>query len=274
MCHVMQINRSGFYAWLSEPKSRRELEDERLLGQIKQFWVESGFSYGYRNITKDLKDTGETCGKNRVNRIMRQAGIESRRRYKRHRGFRGGNENLAAANTLDRQFEMPKPNQVWVTDFTYVRTHEGWLYVTIVIDLFSRQVVGWSMKNTPKADLVIDALLMAVWRRKPKGRVLIHSDQGVQYTCSDWRTFLKDNNLQASMSRQGNCWDNAVAESFFSLMKGERIRGRIYPTRHEARADIFDYIELFYNPRRRHGNNDGISPVQYEKQYYEKLLVV
>tara|TARA_B100000780_G_scaffold279009_1_gene254946 strand:- start:2525 stop:2920 length:396 start_codon:yes stop_codon:yes gene_type:complete len=130
------------------------------------------------------------------------------------------------------------------------------------------------MKNTPKADLVIDALLMAVWRRKPKDRVLIHSDRGVQYTCSDWRTFLKDNNLQASMSRRGNCWDNAVAQSFFSLMKGERIRGRIYPTRHEAWADIFDYIELFYNPRRRHGNNDGISPVQYEKQYYEKPLVV
>jgi len=130
------------------------------------------------------------------------------------------------------------------------------------------------MKNTPKADLVLDALLMAVWRRKPKGRVLIHSDQGVQYLRSDWRTFPKDNHLQASMSRRGNCWDNAVAESFFSLMKGERIRDRIYPKKHEARADIFDYIELFYNPRRRHGNNEGISPVQYKKQYYEKLLVV
>lgn len=130
------------------------------------------------------------------------------------------------------------------------------------------------MKNNPKADLVIDAVLMAVWRRKPENRVMIHSDQGIQYTCSDWRTFLRDNNLEASMSRRGNCWDNAVAESFFSLLKGERIRDKIYSTRHEARGDIFDYIEMFYNPKRRHGNNNGVSPVQYEKQYYEKLLVV
>lgn len=138
----MQINRSGFYAWLLKPKSNRAIEDARLLRQIKQFWIESGFSYGYRNITKDLKDHGETCGKNRVNRIMRDAGIQSKRRYKRHRGFRGGNQNQITSNKLDRQFEVAKPNQVWVSDFTYVRTHEGWLYVTIVIDLFSRQVVG------------------------------------------------------------------------------------------------------------------------------------
>ena len=147
MCRVLNINRSGFYAWLLEPKSRRMIEDERLLSQIRQFWLESGFSYGYRNITKDFKDHGEACGKNRVHRIMRQASIRSKRRYKRHPGFKCGNENLVVANTLNRQIEMNKSNQVWVTDFTYVRTHEGWLYVTIVIDLFSRQVVGWSMKN-------------------------------------------------------------------------------------------------------------------------------
>lgn len=274
MCRVMQINRSGFYAWLLQPKSNRQREDERLLVQIKQCWLESGFAYGYRNITKDLKDLGETCGKNRVSRIMRQAGIQSKRRYKQHQGFKGGNQHHAANNVLDRQFSVTQPNQAWVTDFTYIRTHEGWLYLTIVLDLFSRKVVGWSMKSQPKADLVIDALLMAVWRRKPTNKVLVHSDQGIQYTCSDWRSFLKANHLEASMSRRGNCWDNAVAESFFSLLKGERIRGRIYPTRYEARAEIFDYIELFYNPKRRHSNNNGISPVKYEKQYYEKLLVV
>ncbi|MDX8380602.1 MAG: IS3 family transposase, partial [Ghiorsea sp.] len=146
--------------------------------------------------------------------------------------------------------------------------------LTIVLDLFSRQVVGWSMKSSPKADLVIDALMMAVWRRKPKNKVLIHSDQGVQYSCSDWRKFLVDHNLEASMSRRGNCHDNAVAESFFSLLKTERIKKKIYKTRGEARSDIFDYIELFYNPVRHHGNNNGLSPMKFESKYYEELLSV
>ena len=148
------------------------------------------------------------------------------------------------------------------------------LFFTIVLDLFSRQIVGWSMKNNPRADLVIDALLMAIWRRKPKGRVLVHSDQGVQYTSSDWKKFAKDNNLDLSMSRRGNCHDNAVAESFFSLLKTERIKRKIYKTSNEARSEIFNYIEFYYNPERRRGNNDGVSPVVYEKQYYEKLSAV
>jgi putative transposase len=274
MCRVLEIHPSGFYAWLKQPESPRAKEDKRLLGIIKQFWMESGFSYGYRTITLDMKDQGETCGKNRVYRIMKEADIRSQRGYRKHRGFRGGDLNLAAPNTLDREFEVDQPNQSWVTDFTYIRTHEGWLYLTIVLDLFSRQIVGWSMKSSPKADLVIDALLMAIWRRKPEGKVLIHSDQGVQYTCSDWRSFVKDNNMELSMSRRGNCHDNAVAESFFSLLKTERIKRKVYKTRNEARSEIFNYIEFFYNPTRRHGNNDGVSPVEYEKQYFEKLSSV
>ena len=202
---------------------------------------------------------------------MREAGIQSQRGYKRHRGFTGGGISHIAPNTLDRQFQVSQPNQAWVTDFTYIRTHEGWLYLTIVLDLFSRQVIGWSMKNNPRADLVIDALLMAAWRRRPEKKVLVHSDQGIQYTCADWRKFLADNNLEASMSRRGNCHDNAVAESFFSSLKTERIKRRIYTTRADARTDVFDYIEMYYNPNRRHGNNGGISPVEYEKQYFEKL---
>ena len=274
MCRVLNIHRSGFYAWQKQPDSPRAIEDRRLLGQVKQYWIESGFAYGYRNITLDLKDHGETCGKNRVYRIMQRAGIQSQKGYKKHRGFSGGDLSHVAPNTLDRQFTVDGPNQVWVTDFTFIRTHEGWLYLTIVLDLFSRQVVGWSMKNNPRADLVIDALLMALWRRKPEGKVLIHSDQGVQYTCSDWRKFLADHNLEASMSRRGNCHDNAVAESFFSLLKTERIKRRIFKTRNEARAEIFNYIEFFYNPSRRHGNNDGVSPVEFERQYFEKLSSV
>ena len=274
MCRVLQVHRSGFYAWLSQPLSCRAKEDQRLLLKIKQFWAESSFSYGYRNITLDMKDDGETCGKHRVYRIMRQAQIQSQRGYKKHKGFHGGNLSLVAPNRLDRQFEVEQPDQVWVTDFTYIRTYEGWLYLTVVLDLFSRQVIGWSMKKNPRSDLVIDALLMAVWRRKPETKVMVHSDQGVQYTSRDWRAFLDDNNLEISMSRRGNCHDNAVAESFFSLLKAERIKRKIYKTRFEARSDIFNYIELFYNPKRHHGNNGGLSPVEYEKQYYEKLLSV
>ena len=271
MCQILNIERSGFYAWLQEPLSARAKEDQRLLGKIKQFWLESGCSDGYWNITIDLKCDGETCGKNRVHRIMQEASIRAVRGYKRHPGFKGGKVNIAAPNTLNREFIVDKPDSYWVTDFTYIRTYEGWLYLTVVIDLFSRRVVGWTMKSSPKADLVIDALLMAVWRRRPKLKVLVHSDQGIQYTSSDWRSFLNEHNLEASMSRKGNCHDNAVAESFFSLLKKDRVKRKIYPTRAQARADIFDYIEGFYNPRRNHGTNGGLSPVRYEKQYYQQL---
>jgi len=271
MCRVLDIERSGFYAWLKTPSSPRARHNEWLTGKIKQHWLESGCVYGYRNITMDLKDAGIPCSKNRVHRLMRRAQIHSLRGYKRHRGFSGGKAASVAPNTLNREFAAAAPNKVWVTDFTYIRTHEGWLFLTVVIDLFSRQVIGWSMKNNPRAELVIDALVMALWRRKPNDKVLIHSDQGVQYTCSDWRRFVADHNLEASMSRRGNCHDNAVAESFFSLLKTERIKRRIYKTRNEARADIFNYIEFFYNPMRRHGNNNGLPPMQFEKQYFMKL---
>lgn len=274
MCVVLSVHRSGYYAWLKSPESQRAKEDNRLLGKIKQFWLESSCTYGYRNLCRDLKDNGETVGKNRVHRVMKAAGIRSQRGYKRHKGFRAGKISCAADNKLSRQFSVDQPNQAWVTDFTYIRTHEGWLYLTVVIDLFSRRVIGWSMQNNPRAELVIDALLMAIWQRKPESRVLVHSDQGVQYTSSDWRKFLADNNLEASMSRRGNCHDNAVAESFFSLLKTERIKRKIYPTRKEARADIFNYIELYYNPCRRHGHNGGLAPKVFEEQYKQKLLCV
>jgi len=271
MCRALDVHRSGFYQWLDGPSGPRAQEDAVLTGQIKQSWIESGFAYGYRNITLDLRELGYGCSKNRVHRLMKVAGIRSLRGYRRHPGFHGGKPAEVAPNTLDREFEVDAPNKAWVTDFTYIRTHEGWLYLTVVLDLFSRQVIGWSMKANARADLVLDALLMAMWRRKPKERVLVHSDQGIQYTCSDWRKFLKDHNLEASMSRRGNCHDNAVAESFFAQLKTERIKRKVYRTRNEARADIFNYIEFFYNPVRRHGNNGGISPAKFEEQYFMKL---
>ena len=175
--------------------------------------------------------------------------------YQRRKGHYGGKSSLAA------------PTISWVTDITYIRTQEGWLYLAVVLDLFSRQNVGWAMKSRMTVDLAVDALLMAVWRRKPKQPVLVHSDQGSQFTGGEWQDFLKAHNLRCSMSRRGNCHDNAVAESFFQLLKRERIKRRIYATRDEARSDVFDYIEMFYNPIRRHGSNDGLSPVEFEKQF-------
>jgi putative transposase len=274
LCRTLQVHRSGFYAWLDCPKSRREQEDDELAITIKTHWLESGCVYGYRNITKDLKGEGKSCGKNRVLRVMRREGLKALIGYKRHPVFYRGSERNTAPNTLNREFIVPEPDQVWVTDFTYIRTKEGWLYVTVVVDLFSRLVVGWSMRSRATAESVIDALLMAIWRRRPTKRVLVHSDQGAQYTSKDWQTFLKDNNLEASMSRRGNCHDNAVAESFFSLLKKERVRNRTYQTRSDARSEIFDYIECFYNPKRHHGSNDGLSPLQYERRYFTELETV
>lgn len=273
LCRMMQVQRSGYYAWRKQPQSLRQQEDERLSGLIKQFWLESGCLYGYRKIHTDLREVGETCGRNRVARVMKLAGIKAQVGYRKPR-FKCGKIATFAENHLNQDFAVQQPNQVWVTDITYIRTYEGWLFLAVVIDLFSRQVVGWSMQPQMHADLALKALLMAVWRRKPKTEVLVHSDQGTQYTSSDWQGFLKAHKLLCSMSRRGNCYDNAVAESFFQLLKRERIKRKIYKNREDARRDIFDYIEMFYNPIRRHGHVGNLSPVEYEKQYFKQMASV
>lgn len=188
-------------------------------------------------------------------------------------GSRAGQQARARGSVFARlhQFDVDEPNRPWVTDITYIRTYEGWLYLALVLDAFSRQIVGWSMQQRIMTALVMDALTMARWRRRPKEKIIVRSDQGVQYTSSEWRSYLKANNLEASMSRRGNCHDNAVAESFFQLLKRERIKRRIYETRNEAKLDVFDYIEMFYNPKRRHGNNGNSSPSDYEKNYSMKI---
>ncbi|MFL1491072.1 MULTISPECIES: IS3 family transposase [Pseudomonas] len=271
LCLTLKVHPSGYYAWLSEPKSARAKDDQRLLGLIKHSWLESGGVYGYRKIHDDLREVGESCGRHRVARLMRLEGLRSQTGYRRRPGKYGGKPAVASPNLLKRQFDVREPNKVWVTDITYIRTYEGWLYLAVVLDLFSRQIIGWSMKSQMTSDVAIDALLMAVWRRKPKQEVMIHSDQGSQYSSSDWRSFLKANNLIASMSRRGNCHDNAVAESFFQLLKRERIKRKIYTTRQDARDDVFDYIEMFYNPKRRHSFNNQLSPVEFEKRYAASL---
>jgi putative transposase len=266
LCRCLRIHPSGFYAWLKDPLSERAQEDVRQIELIRQAWNDSGKVYGYRKLHDDLLDQGETCCPNRVARLARMAGIKAQIGYKRRPGSYGGKPSVIVDNTLNRQFDVNAPDRVWVTDITYIRTLEGFAYLAVVIDLYSRRVVGWSLQSRQTADVVLQALLMAVWRRKPKNKVLIHSDQGSQFTSSDWASFLRAHNLEHSMSRRGNCHDNAVAESFFNLLKRERIRRRVYKTRAEARQDVFDYIEMFYNPKRKHARNGMLSPVDFEQQ--------
>lgn len=266
MCRVLRVQRSGFYAWQRQPHSARHTEDQRLLGLIKQSWLESGTVYGYRKVTQDLRDLGERCSKNRVARLMHGEGLRAQVGYGRRPRACVGQPSVVAPNRLDRQFDVQAANTHWVTDITYIRTHEGWLYLAVVIDLYSRQVVGWAMDGRMQTDLVLQALLAAVWRRKPAPGLMLHSDQGSQFTGQQWQAFLQTHNIVCSMSRRGNCHDNAVAESFFQLLKRERIKRRIYLTRDDARSDVFDYIEMFYNPKRRHSSNGGVSPVEFERQ--------
>jgi putative transposase len=263
MCRVLGVARAGFYEWLHRPLSLRAIEDQRLLELIRDSYAASGRVYGSPRVFGDLREAGETCGKHRVARIMRSHKIRAIRGYKNHRHV-AGRPSILNPNRLNREFTVSAPDRAWVTDITYIRTWQGWLYLAVVMDLHSRRIIGWSMKATLARELVLDALLMALWRRKPMQRVLVHSDQGTQYGSEDWTRFCHANRLDPSMSRRGNCWDNAVAESFFSSLKKERIRKRIYKTRELARADIFDYIEVFYNRTRRHSHLGGVSPEAFE----------
>ena len=220
------VHFSGFYTWLKEPLSSRRHEDVQQTELIQQAWTDSGKVYGYRKLHDDLLDQGETCSENRGARLASLAGITAQIGYKRRPSRYGGKPAVVANNTLDRQFEVDMLDSVWVTDITYIKTHEGWSYLTVMIDLFSRRIVGWSMQSRMTTVLALQALLSAVWRRKPKTKVMIHSDQGSQFTSKEWLSFLSKHNLCASMRRRGNCNDNTVAESFFQLLKRDRIRRR------------------------------------------------
>ncbi|MDH0638173.1 IS3 family transposase [Pseudomonas sp. GD03860] len=263
MYRVLRIARAGFYQWLHKPVSERDQDNDRLLKLIRDSYAASRGVYGALRVYGDLREAGESCGKHRVARLMRANRIKALRGYKAPRPI-AGRPSIIAPNHLNRAFTVDAPNKAWVIDITYIRTWQGWLYLAVVVDLYARKVVGWSMKPTLARELALDALLMALWRRRPKERVLVHSDQGSQYGSDDWKRFCLANNLEQSMSRRGNCWDNAVAESFFSSLKKERIRKRIYKTRDLARADVFDYIEMFYNRTRRHSHLGGVSPEAFE----------
>jgi putative transposase len=263
MCRTLKVARSGFYMWLHKPLSDRAIEDARLLALIKDSYDASSGVYGSPRVFLDLREAGEICGRHRVARIMKTHKIKALRGYKAPRHI-VGRPSIIAPNRLNREFTVEQPDTAWVTDITYIRTWQGWLYLAVVVDLFSRKVVGWSMKPSLARDIVLDALFMAVSRRRPKETVIVHSDQGAQYGSDDWMRFCQSNGMLPSMSRRGNCWDNAVAESFFSSLKKERIKKRVYKTRDLARADVFDYIESFYNRTRRHSHIGGVSPEAFE----------
>ena len=265
MCEALGVSRSGFHAWLTRPPSARVQSDEALGARVRESFVRSDRTYGARRVWHDVLAEGLSCGLHRIERLMCRQALRARPRRRRLPTDAGARAAIAP-NVLDRAFAAERPNRKWVADFTYVWTAEGWLYVAVVLDLFSRRIVGWSMKAEMTAPLVTDALAMAIWRRGRPQTLLHHSDQGSQYTSEPFQRLMADHGIACSMSRSGNVWDNAAMESFFSSLKTERIRGHIYRTRDEARADVFDYIERFYNPTRRHSTIGYVSPVDFEKQ--------
>jgi putative transposase len=267
LCEALDVSRGGYYGWLKRPRSARARGDEELLVSVRRSFADSDRTYGARRVRHDLRAWGQPCGIHRVERLMLAAGLEARRKRRRVPGDTGQRPaDALAANVLDREFVAAAPNQRWVADFTYLWTDEGWLYVAVVLDLYSRLVVGWSMQSSMAAQLVSDAMLMAIWRRRPAAELLHHSDQGSQYSSDQFQQLLAEHGVVCSMSRSGNCWDNAAMESFFSTMKTERTSRKVYRTRDAARADVFDYIERFYNQRRRHSTLDYLSPLDFEQQ--------
>ena len=262
LCRVLDVAPSGYYAWLQQPLSLRAQEDARLLRLIRASFVASQGVYGAPRVFLDLREAGETCSKHRVARLMRENRLRALHGY-RTRRWSVGKPAVLIPNLLQRQFPVTRPNKAWVTDITYIRTWQGWLYLAVVMDLFSRKIVSWSAGSSIHRELVLDAVLAAVRRRRPRG-TLIHSDQGTQYGSDAWRRFCRSHRLDPSMSRKGNCWDNAVAESFFGSLKKERVKKQIYKTRDLAIADVADYIDTFYNRSRRHSHLGGVSPEQFE----------
>lgn len=264
LCEALGVSRSGFYAWCSRPRSQRCQTDELIGNLVRQSFLGSDRTYGARRVWRDVLALGHECGLHRIERLMRLQALRAR---PKRRGLPKdrGERSAVAENVLDRQFQAKAPNQKWVADFTYIWTAEGWLYVAVVLDLFSRRAVGWSMQEGMTSQLVADALMMAVWRRGKPMALLHHSDQGSQYTSEHFQGLLKDQGITCSMSRAGEVWDNSAMESFFSSLKTERTSRKVYRSRTDARSDVFDYIERFYNTTRRHSTLGYVSPIQFEE---------
>jgi putative transposase len=266
MCRVLKVSRSGYYAWCKRPVSEREMANQKLTEQIEEIHQESRQTYGSPRIQAELADQEIKCGHNRVARLMRQAGLRAKQKRKFKVTTTDSAHNYPVApNRLDQDFQASQPNKKWVADITYVATAEGWLYLAAVMDLYSRRIVGWAMGDTLARSLPLAALQMALETRQPPPGLLHHSDRGSQYASQDYQAVLTKYQIQGSMSRAGNCYDNAPIESFFGSLKTELIHHRHYATRAEAKTDIFEYIELFYNRFRRHSALDNLCPVVFEQ---------
>ena len=266
MCRVLEVSRAGYYAWKHRPESQRSRTDRVLTASIREVHERNRRTYGSPRVYQELKATGHRVGRHRVARLMRQERLVGCKR----RGFvattDSKHDHPVAENLLARRFEASAPNQVWVGDITYLPTAEGWLYLAILLDLWSRKIVGWAMSASLDASVALAALRMALEARNPAAGLMHHSDRGVQYACETYQATLHSNDLVPSMSRKGNCWDNAPAESFFGTLKTELLAGRIFPSRAIARTEVFEYIEAFYNRRRRHSTLGYLSPGDFETQ--------
>jgi transposase InsO family protein len=268
LCRTLEVSRAGFYAWHTRPAAARTRADHRLGVEIKAIHAETRQRYGSPRVHAELRDRGHRVGRKRVARLMRQHGLCARRR-RRFRVTTDSNHPLpVAANVLGRQFTVVAPDTAWVTDITYLWTREGWLYLAVILDLFSRAVVGWAMSaQITTQHLTLQALKMALGRRRPPQGLLHHSDRGSQYASADYQRTLTAYGIVGSMSRRGNCWDNAVAESFFATIKVELVHDTDWTTRGEARGEVFEYLEGFYNGQRRHSTLGYLSPLAFEQQW-------
>jgi transposase InsO family protein len=262
---MVGVSRSGYYAWCNRPESARTKQNKLLTQTIAHIFTGSRQTYGYRRVHQAMKQQGQTIGKHRVARLMRKATLVPKTKRKFKATTHSNHQLPIYQNVLQRKFMPAKPNQVWSSDITYVWTGEGWLYLAVVLDLFSRQIIGWSMQNRMTEDLVVNALKMALFRRKILTPLLFHSDRGSQYASYAFQRLLAENNISCSMSRKGNCWDNSPTESFFGSLKVECLYQQSIKTREEAQQTIFDYIEVFYNRQRLHSTLNYLSPVDYEK---------
>jgi transposase InsO family protein len=269
LCEMLSVSPAGFYASRRRPPSARATDDAQLVAEIKQVHEQSGRRYGSPRVHQELRARGSSVGRRRVARLMRQNGIYAKRRRRFRTTTDSKHTMPVAPNLLERRFQVDAPNKVWVTDITYIWTREGWLYLAAILDLFSRAVVGWAMSESLSRELALRALDMALTTRRPLSGLVHHSDRGCQYASADYQHALAANGLVCSMSRKGDCWDNAVAESFFATLKTELVNEADFATRAQARTAIFDFIEVFYNRRRRHSFLGYLCPVEFEKMNCE-----
>jgi len=275
MCRALEVSRSGYYAWKNRPKSQGRIKNEALLIEIRRVFVDNESNYGSPRIWNELNNVqGIRCSENRVAKVMRAAGIFAIQKRKFRVTTNSKHDYPVWPNVLNRNFVVEKPNAVWVSDITYIWTLEGWLYLAAVLDLFSRGVVGLAMDRTIADTLVTQAMKQAILRRNPDEGVILHSDRGSQYAGNDFKALLAQNKFVGSMSKKGDCWDNAVAESFFHTLKVELIHRNKFKTREEAKIKIFEYVEMYYNRKRAHSTLGFLSPFEYEKRSVSTLLTV